>query len=154
MATENPKIRPLESGDLPAATALLSTLNPEVPLDEIHRRLAAILTDHSHYYAVVAILNNRLTGLAGAWIGTKIWCGKFLEIDNLVVDENHRSTGIGSLLIQHLENLAREENCKVVTLDSYTSNHPSHRLYHRLGFEIWGFHFVKPIGDWQGTDPA
>ncbi len=147
-------IRLMESADLPAAAALLSTLNPEVALDEIHRRLAAILTDHPHYHAFVATIGGRLIGLAGAWIGTKIWCGKFLEIDNLVVDENLRSTGIGSLLIQHLETLARQENCKVLTLDSYTSNHPSHRLYHRLGFEIWGFHFVKPIGDWQGTGIA
>jgi predicted GNAT family acetyltransferase len=30
-------------------------------------------------------------------------------------------------------------------LDSYTSNHASHRLYHRLGYEIRGFHFIKPL---------
>ena len=34
--------------------------------------------------------------------------------------------------------------------DSYAANRRSHRLYHRLGFEIWSFHFIKPIGDWKG----
>jgi RimJ/RimL family protein N-acetyltransferase len=57
-------------------------------------------------------------------------------------------------LIRHLEAIGRERDCKLLVLDSYTANHPSHRLYHRLGFEIWGFHFVKPIGDWLGKDGA
>ena len=66
--------------------------------------------------------------------------------DYLVVDPEIRSSGLGTALVQHLEGLAREEGCNLAVLDSYTSNHPSHRLYHRLGFEIWGFHFVKPLG--------
>ena len=71
---------------------------------------------------------------------------RYLELDNLVVDPALRSSGLGSALIRHLEAFAREKECNLAVLDSYTSNHPSHRLYHRLGFEIWGFHFVKPLG--------
>ena len=67
-------------------------------------------------------------------------------MDNLVVHPDARSAKIGTRLIQNLEATAREESCEIMVLDSYTSNHPSHRLYHRLGFEIWGFHFVKPLG--------
>lgn len=145
------RIRPLESGDLAAAGNLLAQLNPETPADLIAARLATLLADHSHYQLVGAFSGGSLVGVAGAWIATKIWCGRYLEIDNLVVDSSSRSSGIGSQLIRHLEGIARERDCKIVVLDSYTANHPSHRLYHRLGFEIWGFHFVKPIGDWQGS---
>ncbi|MES2439978.1 MAG: GNAT family N-acetyltransferase [Verrucomicrobiota bacterium] len=143
-------IRPLESADLPAAASLLVTLNPETPEQVIHERLDAILTEHPHYELFGAFAGETLAGVAGAWIATKIWCGRYLEVDNLVVDENHRSSGIGSLLMTHLEDLARERDCRILALDSYVSNPASHRLYHRLGFEIWGFHFVKPIGDWKG----
>jgi ribosomal protein S18 acetylase RimI-like enzyme len=144
-------IRPLLPVDLPDAAGLLVLLNPETPAAIIVERLDTLLADHSHYQLIGAFAAGKLVGVAGAWIATKIWCGRYLEIDNLVVDPNQRSAGIGSLLIQHLANLARQRDCKLIVLDSYTANRPSHRLYHRLGFEIWGFHFVKPIGDWQGS---
>ncbi len=148
---DTPSIRPLDSGDLLDAAGLLVLLNPETPAALIAERLDTLLTDHSHYQLFGAFSAGKLVGVAGAWIATKIWCGRYLEIDNLVVDSDLRSAGIGSLLIRHLETLARERDCKIVVLDSYAANHPSHRLYHRLGFQIWSFHFVKPIGDWQGS---
>ncbi len=144
-------IRPLVTADLPNAALLLATLNTETPAALIAHRLDTLLTDHSHYQIFGAFAGNELAGVAGAWIATKIWCGRYLEIDNLVVSEPQRSSGIGSLLIQHLESLAHERECHLIVLDSYTSNKPSHRLYHRLGFEIWGFHFIKPIGDWKSS---
>lgn len=142
-------IRPLAAADLADAADLLATLNVETPVALIRQRLETLLADHSHYQLLGAFTSDDLTGVAGAWIATKIWCGRYLEIDNLVVDPAHRSSGIGSLLIGHLETVARERDCNLLVLDSYTSNRPSHRLYHRLGFEIWGFHFIKPIGDWK-----
>ena len=145
-------IRPLLPVDLPDAADLLVLLNPETPAAVIAERLATLLADHSHYQLIGAFTAGKLVGVAGAWIATKIWCGRYLEIDNLVVDPNQRSAGIGSLLVQHLESLAQERDCKIIVLDSYTANRPSHRLYHRLGFEIRGFHFVKPLGDWQGSE--
>lgn len=144
-------IRPLISADLTDAAALLVLLNPDTPTAIVGERLHTLLADHSHYELIGAFVSEKLVGVAGAWIATKIWCGRYLEIDNLVVDSAQRSAGIGGQLIRHLENVARDRNCQVVVLDSYTSNHPSHRLYHRLGFEIWGFHFIKPIGDWKGS---
>ena len=145
-------IRPLSADDLCGATALLKLLNPETPTSVISERLHTLLTQHPHYELVGAFSGEKLVGVAGAWIATKIWCGRYLEIDNLVVDSEQRSSGIGSLLIAHFEALALERDCKIIVLDSYTANRPSHRLYHRLGFEIWGFHFVKPVGDWKEAE--
>jgi GNAT superfamily N-acetyltransferase len=144
-------IRPLESTDLADAAVLLTLLNPETPAATIAIRLETMLAGHSHYELIGAFTGGTLSGVAGAWIATKIWCGRYLEIDNLVVAPAQRSAGIGSLLIRYLEALARERGCNIVVLDSYTANHPSHRLYHRLGFEIWGFHFAKPVGDWKAA---
>jgi ribosomal protein S18 acetylase RimI-like enzyme len=143
-------IRKLIAADLPRAAVLLHTLNPDIPASVVEQRLASILAEHPHYHLIGAFAGNGLAGVAGAWIATKIWCGRYLEIDNLVVDPDHRSTGVGTRLICHLEETGRALDCKILVLDSYVSNHPSHRLYHRLGFEIWGFHFIKPIGDWKG----
>ncbi len=142
----SPEIRELVPEDLPAATELLGHLNPGIPAEVLRRRFESILADHPHYHAFGAFPDGKLAAVAGVWIATKIWCGRYLELDNLVVDPALRSSGLGSALIRHLEAFAREKECNLAVLDSYTSNHPSHRLYHRLGFEIWGFHFVKPLG--------
>ena len=149
-----PEIRPLGETDIDEATRLLGQLNPDTPLPLVKERLRTILEEHPHYQIVAAFDGERMVGLCGAWLATKIWCGKYLEVDNLVVDSEVRSAGIGSALIHHLEDLGRKLDCRILVLDSYTANHPSHRLYHRLGFEIWGFHFVKPIGDWSGKGKA
>ena len=141
-----PEIRKLVPADYPRAVELLGHLNPGIPGEVLQQRFETILAEHPHYHAFGAFVEGKLTALAGAWIATKIWCGKYLELDNLVVDPGVRSSGLGTALIRHLEEFARAEGCNLAVLDSYTSNHPSHRLYHRLGFEIWGFHFVKPLG--------
>jgi ribosomal protein S18 acetylase RimI-like enzyme len=141
-----PEIRELVAEDIPAAIRLLAHLNPGIPPEVLQQRFEIILAEHPHYHAFGAFLDGKLAGLASAWIAAKVWCGRYLEIDNIVVDPEFRSSGLGTVLIRHLEALAREKDCNLAVLDSYTSNHASHRLYHRLGFEIWGFHFVKPLG--------
>ena len=141
-----PEIRELVAEDFPTAIRLLAHLNPGTAPEVLQQRFETILADHPHYHAFGAFIDGKLRGLASAWIATKVWCGRYLEVDNIVVDPELRSSGVGSALIQHLETLAREKDCNLAVLDSYTSNHASHRLYHRLGFEIWGFHFVKPLG--------
>lgn len=148
---KSPCIRPLVAAELSQASELLSGLNPEVPEKVLCERLATLLSEHSHYQLLGAFSGDDLIGVAGAWIATKLWCGRYLEIDNLVVRTSQRSTGVGTQLIAHLEEMARARDCKIMVLDSYTNNHPSHRLYHRLGFEIWGFHFIKPLGEWKAS---
>jgi ribosomal protein S18 acetylase RimI-like enzyme len=145
------RIRPLLVDDFADAATLLTALNAETPTAVIAERLNTLLADHSHYLLIGAFADDRLVGVVGAWIATKIWCGRYLEIDNLVVDPQHRSGGIGTRLIQHVETLAGQRDCKIIVLDSYAANRASHRLYHRLGYEIWSFHFIKPIGDWKGN---
>lgn len=147
-------LRSLGPADAAEAAGLLCHLNPDTPAAVIAQRLARIVADHPHYRLIGGFSDGALAGVAGAWVATKIWCGRYLEIDNLVVAPEHRGSGVGSALIRYLEELAVREECNLVVLDSYTANQPSHRLYHRLGFEIWGFHFVKPVGDWKGNAPA
>jgi GNAT superfamily N-acetyltransferase len=140
------KIQPLSGSCFSEAVRLLGFLNPDAPPRVLEERLRSLLDDHPHYRIIGAFQGERLIGVCGAWTATKMWCGRYLEIDNLVVDPDHRSCGAGTRMIEHLVEAGRAAGC--------IANHPSHRLYHRLGFEIWGFHFVKPVGDWAGTDGA
>lgn len=138
-------IRRIEEADHLAATGLLVHLNPDCPTETLIQRFRTILSDHDHYHPIGAFHGETMIGFGAAWIATKIWCGRYLEIDNIVVHPDHRSEGIGGKLMAHFEEIARERDCNITVLDSYTSNYESHRFYHRHGYEIWGFHFVKQL---------
>lgn len=139
------ELSPVLERDIPCAVDLLCLLNTSTSAEVIRQRLETILKDHPHYRLIGAYAGDRLVGVCGAWIATKIWSGKYLEVDNLVVHPDARSAKLGTRMVEYLEKIAREEKCDFVILGSYTSNYPSHRLYHRLGFEIWGYQFVKPL---------
>ena len=117
-------IRQVEAGERPHALRLLAALNPDVDPQELERRMADIVDKHDHYELYGAFEGEEMVAVCGAWVATKLWCGHYLEIDNI----------------------ARERDCQILALDSYASNTSSHRLYHRLGYEIKGFHFVKALG--------
>jgi GNAT superfamily N-acetyltransferase len=67
------------------------------------------------------------------------------DIDELVVDQNHRSRGIGGLLLQQLISIARSKGCRRIELDSALRREEAHRFYERHGFKNRAFLFSKPI---------
>ncbi|MCB0443725.1 MAG: GNAT family N-acetyltransferase [Flavobacterium sp.] len=97
----------------------------------------------NNYKQLVAFENEIPIGLSGFWVGTKLWCGKYLELDNVIVHPNHRSKGVGKVLTEYLNQKAIDLGCKVVALDAYTNNFPAHKFYFNHGFVPKGFHFVK-----------
>lgn len=95
------------------------------------------------YTQIAVFENNRCIGITGCWVGTKLWTGKYLEIDNFVVDVEHRSKGIGKLLTDFVHQKANDLGCNAIVLDAFTTNVPAHRFYYNQGYEPKGFHFVK-----------
>jgi GNAT superfamily N-acetyltransferase len=74
-----------------------------------------------------------------------LYCGRYLQASNLVVDENFRARGAGKQILNYLENKARDLGCDKMVLDSYTENKKSHSLYFGEDFYIRGFHFMKDL---------
>jgi GNAT superfamily N-acetyltransferase len=122
---------------------LIHSLNPAVDLARYRTLLSQMLPQG--YRMVGAFVQGRCIGLSGFWIGTKLYSGKYLEIDNFVIDQTQRSAGIGKLLTQWLEQEARRRQCETVMLDAYTVNTEAHRFYFREGYVIKGFHFLKDV---------
>ena len=135
----------LTEDEVSKASVLLTELNPQVPREIQEQRLRLILHDLPNYRCLAVRKGEQLIALCGIWIATKTWCGKYLEIDNFVVTASLRNQSVGELLLDRCLEIAREENCEIIVLDSYTTNRASHRFYHRHGFEIVGFHFVKNV---------
>lgn len=97
------------------------------------------------YKFVVAFNNDNAIAVAGYWLITRLWCGKTLDVDNVVVHPDYRSQNVGQVLFDWFEQKAKAENCKRMVLDVFVGNHKAHKFYFNQGFAAHGFHFTKEI---------
>jgi GNAT superfamily N-acetyltransferase len=120
---------------------VLQDLYPTITLEEYANDLDQMLP---HNYGQVAVFDGETClGISGFWIGTKLWCGKYLELDNIVVRKEARSKGVGQLIFDYLAKKAEEENCHMMSLDSYTTNYKAHKFFYNNEFAPKGFHFIR-----------
>lgn len=119
---------------------LIQELYPEMTIDS-YRQMLNEMTDN--YGQIQVWDNDQMLGVSGYWIGTKLWCGKYLEMDNVVVSSKSRSKGVGKLMTEYLTDLAINEDCKMMCLDAYTDNFRAGKFYINQGFVPRGFHYIK-----------
>ena len=121
--------------------SVLNDIYPSLTREEYDRELDEMLPLN---YGQVAVFEGEICiGISGFWIGTKLWCGKYLELDNIVVLEKYRSKGVGKLLFDFLHKKAVENDCTMLSLDSYTHNFKAHKFFYNQGFSPKGFHFIN-----------
>jgi GNAT superfamily N-acetyltransferase len=120
---------------------VLNELYPSLTAEEYSRELDEMLP--CRYGQVAVFEEEECIAICGFWIGNKLWIGKYLELDNIIVRASHRSQGVGKLMFDFLERKALEQQCKMLSLDSYTSNFKAHKFFYNEGYVPKGFHFVK-----------
>jgi len=136
-------IRLLARDELPVILPLVQVLNPGVTLDVLAQRLQDMTA--KEYQCAAAFVDDCCIGVAGIWLRTRFWCGRYLDVDNVIVDPRYRGAGIGQQLMDWVESYAHREGCEIMVLDAYVTNHPAHRFYQRNGYQIVGHHFVKSL---------
>lgn len=99
----------------------------------------------NQYFQLVAYHNEQKLGLMGFWVNTKLWSGKYIEIDHFIIHPELRSNKIGNAMVDYILQKATKINCKMVTLDCYTDNFLAQKFFFNNGFVPKGFHFVKSI---------
>ena len=101
-----------------------------------------------HNYKQVAVFENEIcVAVSGFWSGTKLWSGKYIEIDNFIVHPDHRSKGLGKMMTDYVDVLAKETGCTMIVLDAFTGNFTAHRFYYNQGYVPKGFHFLKILNE-------
>ena len=124
---------------------VLTELYPSLEI-EAYRNELTFMVQHN-YSQVVVKESEAILGVSGVWIGNKLWCGKYLEIDNIVVAAKTRSKGVRKLMVDFLEEKARALGCSMMALDSYTSNFKAHKFFYNQGFAPKGFHFIHLLNE-------
>lgn len=95
----------------------------------------------SGFRVVAALDAGTVRAVAGYRLGESLAFGRHLYVDDLVTDESGRSSGFGHALLSWLTQVAREQGCKELHLDSGVQRHGAHRFYLRERMDIVAYHF-------------
>jgi len=136
-------IRFLETQEIETNLGLVQDLNPNIPRSALEDRLQAQIQEGVRFVGLFS--HNQCIALAGFRIGTRFFCGKFIDIDTVLVHQAHRSQGLGKLLMRWLHDYAADQDCDVAVLDAYIENEPAHRFYAREGYLKKGYHHLKVL---------
>ncbi len=124
-----------------SAYKLINEMYPTISLEDYSNELDLMLLNN--YKQIAVFEHEEMIGISGFWVGTKLWCGKYLELDNVFTSTKHRSKGVGDLIFTYLEKKALELNCTMLALDSYTDNFKAHKFFFKKGYIPRGFHFIN-----------
>ena len=98
-----------------------------------------------NYECIGFFLDDKLIGMCGLWFMTRHYVGKSIEIDHFYIEDAHRNKGFGKDFFKWPYLYAEEKQVKTIELNTYVTNHPSHKFYYHEGFNILGYHFLKKL---------
>lgn len=123
-------------------TELLLQLNPNKQVEYIESTLKKmVLLDNYTCFGLYE--NGELLGVSSGWTTVRIYCGKQLELDNVIIDNQLQSKGLGKQFFNKIESWALQNGYDAVSLNTYVANARSHKFYFNQGYNILGFHFQK-----------
>ncbi|MCC6818969.1 MAG: GNAT family N-acetyltransferase [Bacteroidia bacterium] len=138
-------IRLLEKSELPIILPLVQLLNPNTEEEILLNRLNEMA--QTNYECVGVFVEGNLVGIAGLWLLTKLYNGRHLEPDNVIISQEYQGKGLGKLLFEWINQYALSKGCEVLELNCYVHNSPAHKFWMNEGYKILGYHFQKNLNE-------
>jgi GNAT superfamily N-acetyltransferase len=63
-------------------------------------------------------------------------------VEDVIVDSNYRSKGVGRKMMEYAMDVCRDNNCYKLTLSSSIHRDRAHKFYENLGFKKHGYSFL------------
>ena len=137
----NIEIRNLQDSDIEALSAIeAAAFSMPWSADDFRDLLS-----RNYCFYLVAFVDGRIAGCAGL---TDI-CNEG-NIDNVVVAEEFRGQGVGTMLLRELISKGEERGIEAFTLEVRVSNASAIHVYEKLGFVSEGIRprfYEKPVED-------
>lgn len=124
--------------------AVISQLRPHLDEDSFVRRVL-LQGAEAFMLAYLKDTRDKVVGVCGFRIVNNLGFGRILFVDDLVVDENERSKGLGKILFDWLITFGKENGCGRIHLDSAVHRVGAHKFYMDQHMAIASFHFSKEI---------
>ena len=130
-----PDVRLAVLEDAARITRLSEQLGYPCTVAETRKRLVEVIRNGEHA-VLVAESDGQLLGWIHVLVYHTLTADTPGEIAGLVIDESHRSRGLGQLLMKHAEQWARDKGCSAVRLRSNVVRARAHAFYERLGYQV------------------
>ena len=126
--------------DIPGLVGLLNLLfsqeaefTPDRKAQE--RGLRRIITDPSLGFILAGKVDGRIVAMVNVLFTVSTALGERVAfLEDMVVAEAYRGTGLGSTLLERAMDEARESGCRRITLLTDADNEKGQRFYQRHGF--------------------
>ncbi len=125
--------------DIAKVWPVMSQLRSTIDQSEFEQRVTE--AQISGYRLYTAREDGRILGALGFRITNDLAWGRQLYIDDLVIDEEVRGSGIGKALLDFAKEEAAKAGCKQLRLCSSLNRTDAHRFYEREGVEKKGYAF-------------
>ncbi|MFZ0037770.1 MAG: GNAT family N-acetyltransferase [Candidatus Acidiferrales bacterium] len=129
------RVRRATPADIPQLPELCGQLGYPSSEEDVRKRFCGIDAAPDHALFVTETADGRLIGLLHIFVMRTMESEARGEIGGLVVDDAHRSHGVGKRLVEQAEYWAREHGCAVVSLRSNVIRDRAHSFYERLGYK-------------------
>ncbi|WP_414040932.1 GNAT family N-acetyltransferase [Acidithiobacillus sp. M4-SHS-6] len=121
-----------QEDEVRAAYPLMRQLRPQ--LESAQEFVQRWQHQSTQGYRLLALWNGtQPLGLAGFRVQDNLVHGRFVYVDDLVVDASCRSQGYGKMLMDALKAEAKVLSCSKLLLDAAMGNALGHRFYYRQG---------------------
>jgi len=137
-------VREATDTDAPAIAALYRTLVSDAHVAVLPARLRSIAED-PQTFLLVCELDGAVCGTALVSLCLDAMYGHqpYAVIENVVVAEERRRSGVGRSLFVHIEELCDRHDCSKMMLLSGDARGDAHRFFTRCGFNAAKRGFVK-----------
>jgi len=134
-------IKFIEAQNMKSIIPLVALLNPGTSEKILLERLNVMM--ENNYQCLGVYDKEKLIGVCGLWTLMKLYNGKHLEPDNVIILPEYRGKGIGELLMEWIDNYAAENNYEAIELNAYVENLKGVEFWKKTGYFIRGHHFQK-----------
>jgi GNAT superfamily N-acetyltransferase len=123
----------MTSHDIAAVADLCGQLGYPVEPARLAKRFAEVI-EQGHSSIFVADVDGRVVGWIHVAVTPLLEVDLGTEILGLVVDQDHRSAGVGAGLLAEGERWARASGCTAIRVRSRIARERAHAFYERSGY--------------------
>lgn len=132
--------------DMPSALELIKELaifekEPEAVVIKVEDLIRDGFGEKPLFHTFIAEVNNKIVGMALYYYRYSTWKGKTIHLEDLIVKEEMRGTGIGFDLYSEIIKQGKKDNVRRIEWNVLAWNKPAIDFYIKSGAEI--------LDDWQ-----
>lgn len=127
-------VRPANKNDVIAIYGFVKQLaefekDPDAVINTVDAMLKDGFGDDKIFHALVAETENKIIGMAVFYFAYSTWKGRYVYLDDLIVDEKYRRSGAGKLLFDAVRQFAKENKANQFRWHVLDWNEPAIKFY-------------------------